>query len=226
VAVLALGLLWLPDALVRQAASVVPPAQQSEIGERLLAEIRRVAGAPCRTPRGDAALAALHDRLIGTGARGSLRVLPDGVPDSASLPGGTILLNRELVEDHDNVEVVAGFILAEDARRRATPPIRRLMEDAGAFAALRFLATGHIGDAALAAHAEALLSAPEIPVDTAALLNRFRAAGIASTPYAYALDISGETTLGLIEADPGRPADAGPLLDDGAWVSLQGICNE
>ena len=57
------------------------------------------------------------------------------------------------------------------------------------------------------------------------LLERFAAAGVSSTPYAYALDITGESTLRLIEGDPMRSEGARkPVLDDGDWVALQGIC--
>lgn len=224
VGVVALGALWLPDALIRQATAIVPPAQRAAIGERMLDHIRRVAGAPCTTPRGNRALAALQDRLLGTDAQGRLIVLPDGVPESASLPGGTILLNRALVEDYEDPEVLSGFILAEDARRQAIDPMARLLAEAGSITALRLLATGDLPDAALASHAEDLLSSPEAPVSEDTLLARFQEAGVPSSPYAYARDISGETTLGLIEADPGRPAEALPLLEDGDWISLQGIC--
>jgi len=38
------------------------------------------------------------------------------------------------------------------------------------------------------------------------------------------LDITGETTLPLIEADALRTDTPRPSLSDTAWVSLQGIC--
>ena len=60
----------------------------------------------------------------------------------------------------------------------------------------------------------------------ALLLDRFRSAGIASSPYAYALDPSGETVLGLIEADPFRDVAPPPILPDGEWISLQTICQD
>jgi len=40
----ALAFFWLPDALVRQAESVVPPVKRSEIGATLLGHIQRVTG--------------------------------------------------------------------------------------------------------------------------------------------------------------------------------------
>jgi hypothetical protein len=45
-----------------------------------------------------------------------------------------------------------------------------------------------------------------------------------SSPYAYALDITGETVLPLIEADPRRALGSREVLKDADWVRLQGIC--
>ena len=56
------------------------------------------------------------------------------------------------------------------------------------------------------------------------LLQRFAEAGISSTPFAYAIDPTGETTLPLIEADP-HAGDARPVMTDTDWVALQGICD-
>jgi hypothetical protein len=63
-------------------------------------------------------------------------------------------------------------------------------------------------------------------VDTEHLLTRFAEAGVASTPYARAVDPSGESVLRLIEADPFAQEAAPPLLKDGDWISLQAICAE
>jgi hypothetical protein len=47
---------------------------------------------------------------------------------------------------------------------------------------------------------------------------------VRSTPYAYALDITGETTLPLIEGDPMADRATAPLLPDSTWLRLQNIC--
>jgi hypothetical protein len=224
-AVVALGVFWLPDALVRHAASVVPAAQRAEIGTRLLGDIRRVAGTPCETRNGRRALDRLYRRLLAD-RPGRIVVLAGGVTGSAHLPGGLILLNRALVEDYEDPSVVAGFILAEAARARATDPVETLMRHAGPLAAFRMLTTGDIADPILASFAEAVMIDPPAPVADDTLLELFATAEVPATPYAYARDISGETTLALIEADPVPPDTAVPVLPDGAWVSLQGICGE
>jgi hypothetical protein len=76
----------------------------------------------------------------------------------------------------------------------------------------------------MAGYGELLLTeaAPAIANET--LLAAFRAARISSTPYAYAQDKSGETTLPLIEADPFPKGSDPAVLDDAGWLNLQSIC--
>ncbi|TCO72895.1 hypothetical protein [Rhodovulum euryhalinum] len=221
--VAALGVFWLPGALVRHTVSVVPPQVRAEIGQDLLARVTRVAGQPCARTGGARALDRLAARLLpGQGAR--VVVLPSGMPRAAHLPGGLILLNRALVEDHEDASAVAGFILAEAARADRTDPLAVLLDTAGVLATFKLLTSGHLPERALEAHARTVLAAPAAPLPEPTLLARFAAAGVPSTPYAYALDVSGEGVLGLIEADPMRGQSAVPLLSDGDWVQLQAIC--
>ncbi|WP_172293506.1 hypothetical protein [Pseudoruegeria sp. HB172150] len=222
--VLALLLLWLPSALIRHASGVLPEAKREELGERLLTEIRRVAGSPCTTSLGNRALAQLDERLLGGGGR--IEVLPGGIPEAAHLPGGIILLNRTLVEDYEDPSVVAGYILAEDARGQRADAVQQLLDFAGPLAALRLLTTGDIPEERLAAYAETLMSAEPDPLPDAVLLERFAEADVPASPYAYSVDMTGEATVGLIEADPVQELDALPVLRDSDWVSLQGICGE
>ncbi len=223
--VLGLALFWLPGAMVRYAASVVPPAKRAEIGAEILAGIRRVAGAPCETPEGLDALSVLHGRLF-PGAAGRIVVLRDGVRQSEHLPGHVILFNRSLVEDYEDPQVAAGFALEEDARAARHDPVLRLLRGTGLLTSFRLLITGNIPARTLTAYSERLLTAPREPVPATDLLARFKAAGISAKPYAYAIDMTGEKTIDLIEADPIAPGDIRPVMSDGDWVSLQGICGE
>ncbi len=224
--VLALAVFWLPDALIRKTASIVPPAKRAEIGQALLDDIARIAGTPCTSPFGNSALAALSRRLALPGEPlPRIVVVPDGVATSAHLPGGIILLNRALIEEHETPDVPAGFVIAEQLRMQARDPLLELLDTVGLRPTLRLLTTGDLDDATLAGYVESLLTRPQAPVAPLRLLDRFARLGVRITPYAFALDITGETTLGLIEADPfrSRPPDV-PVLDDDTWVSLQGIC--
>lgn len=216
---------WLPGALIRQAVAVVPEAQRIEIGHSLLNDMRRVTGSPCDTPLGRRALDRLQARLL-PDAPGRILVMRDGVKTAEHLPGGLILVGRDLVESYEDPDVLAGFVLAQAAEARNKDPLKRLLEQAGVFASLRLLATGTLSRATLTAHAEGLLTHPDATPGTEELLANFRAADVPSTPYAFAVDITGESTLGLIEADPVAPGAGRPVLSDGDWVSLQGICGE
>lgn len=220
------ALFWLPGALERQTVRLLPDATRQAVGQRLLTSIRRVSGAPCSAPYGTRALTSLRSRVLGPESPARLVVLSSGVTWARHLPGAVILLNRALLEDYDEPEVAAGFILAESERAHRADPMLELLDHAGTLATVKLLTTGRIDDAVLDSYAEVLLTAPPEPLPDQALLDRFAAARVSSTPYAFALDRTGESVLGLIEADPVPLSEAQPLLADADWVSLQGICAE
>ncbi len=221
----ALAIFWLPGAVRDHALRVVPPVKRAQIGAALEAQMQAVTGPPCRVPAGAAALLRLAERLPARRGTGALRVVRDGVGTTATLPGGTILIHRSLVEDFEEPDVVAGYIVAERMRARTYDPLGRLLDHAGLIAAFRLLTTGEPGTEALRSYAEYLLTdAPSAPVNDAVLLEGFEAWSIRSTPYAYARDITGETTLRLIEADPFAAGAPPAVLSDGDWLRLQAIC--
>ncbi|MBY6155354.1 hypothetical protein KUV47_19175 [Vannielia litorea] len=219
------AVVWLPGALTSHTVRVVPEPTRAALGGQVFKAIGRVSGAPCRTPRGDRALARLHTRLLAP-EKGGLLVLRGGIRDTVALPGGLILLNRALVEDFESPDVAAGYILAEATRSGAKDPLQRLLEHAGLISTIRLLTTGALPESTLDAYAEDLVAAAPAPVPEEPLLDRFAEARLSATPYAYAVDVSGESTLPLIEADPMRGGGAEPVLEDADWIALQGICGE
>lgn len=222
---LTLGIFWMPGALRDYTVSVVPDPTQDAIGQRILTRIGRVAGQQCDGQDGHDALDRLKSRVL-EAPDTRVIVLSGGVQTAAHLPGRITLLNRALIEDYEEPDVVAGFLLAEDMRRRDTDPMKALLEHAGLKATAQLLTTGDLPDSVIDSYAEDLLTTAPAPLDHTALLARFEKVGVRSTPYAYAQDITGESTLELIEADPVPLADATPLLTDANWVRLQGICGE
>ncbi|SLN63476.1 hypothetical protein PSA7680_03350 [Pseudoruegeria aquimaris] len=222
--ILLLSLFWLPGALTRYAASIVPEAKREDVGEQLLERLVRLSGAPCDATYGVKALNRLREKVLGPDDK--LVVLPGGVRGTAHLPGGFIVMNRAIVEDPEDPAVTAGYLLAEVERRAGKDPMEALLDTAGLRATLHLMTTGDIAPEVLDAYAEGLLTAPVAEVPAEALLARFEARQIPSTPYAYDVDLSGETTLPLIEADPMRGAAVRPVLKDGQWISLQAICGE
>lgn len=220
-AIAAAAVFWLPDALERYAVTVVPAVKRAEIGNALLQHIERVSGKPCTTRDARAPLDRFGQRLLD---RGRIVILPGGARLSAHLPGGIVLLNRAVVEDYEDPDIAAGFVLSEAVSARQTDPLAALLDHAGLLASLRLLTTGALPEATLADYAETLMTRrPALP-DSDALIAAFDAAGLRSTPFAYALDITGERTLALIEADPRGGESSRPVLSDADWVRLQGIC--
>jgi hypothetical protein len=223
VLVLALAAFWLPDALVTHTASVLPAATRAAIGQAALTDVQRLTGSACSSPLGNFALTQLSDRLFGP-HQAQILILRTGLARSAHLPGGTILIGHQMIEDEGGPEVLAGLALMERLRAEARDPILAVLDHAGLTATFRLLTSGVLPQDALAGYGEVVLQQPGLAVPDDVALARFQASGLASSPYAYAIDPSGETTLRLIEADPLLGLVPEPLLPDGDWVSLQDIC--
>ena len=218
--VAAAALIWLPGALRDHTLNVVPQVKRAAIGAALLRRIERLSGPGCSEPEGRRALARLGARLDA----GDLAVVPEMAQRSLHLPGRLIVLDRRLFEENDEPDVAAGYILAEDTLRSDADPLRGLLNYAGVRESFRLLTTGEIAAPALDAYAEALMTRPRPDVPLAPLLARFDSAMLRSSPYAYARDPSGETTLDLIEADPMNGRATEPLMSDADWLRLQSIC--
>ncbi|MDD9718463.1 hypothetical protein PVW48_17000 [Dinoroseobacter sp. PD6] len=221
--VLAAGAFWLPDAIKDHATSVVPVAQRAAIGAQALGALEQMTGPACTTPEGRRVLAQLTRRVASPDAP-RVHVVRSGVETSLLLPGPLVVLGRSVIEDHETADVAAGALLSELARAELHDPLRDMLDVMGTTTTLRFLTTGKLPDRALQAYARHALRTPPEAIPEAALLDRFARARVATTPYARALDVTGETTLGLIEADPYRDAASPVVLDDNAWVVLQALC--
>lgn len=222
--VLALGLIWLPGALVTHTASVVPSAQRAEIGQRALDDLARVTGAPCDNQLGLQALAGLADRVFGPVDTPILYVMPEGVDRPLHLPGDVIVLPRQMIEAANGPEAAAGAALVERLRARARDPIIPLLDHAGLRATFQLLTTANLPDSALMGYGEAALQSEPAPLPDATLIAAFEAAQIPATPYALAVDPDGTVMGGLAAGDPYKDLAQSPLISDEDWVALQGIC--
>ena len=217
----ALGVFWLPGALIRHAVLVAPPAVRADTGARLLEEVTRLTGPACNDPGARAALDTLSRRLIGEG-RGRIVVLRTERDGAIALPGGIIAVGQPVIDNHDEPGVVAGHILAAAESARQNDPIARLLNASGADAALRLMTTGEVSRRDLRAYAERLLTEPTPDVPAEGLLARFEEAKVSPRAYAATLE-DGQMANALIG---GGPDDAAPVLSDGAWVALQTICSQ
>lgn len=215
---------WAPGALTDHAVNVVPAVKRSEIGSALLTRITRVSGPPCEAPNATGDLQALSRRVLGQSRGDRVTILRAGVPSTAHLPGGTILMNRTIIEDTEDPNVPAGYIVAEAMRLTSTDPLRTLLDHAGFMATIRLLTTGDLSQSSLDAYAEHFVTQIPAPIASDTLLAGFKASEISAQPYARARDPSGESTLQLIEADPYQGRTPRTVLPDNAWLRLQTIC--
>ena len=134
---------------------------------------------------------------------------------------------RNRVEEADGPDRAAGMALVQAMVDEARDPMVPVLRHAGTTATFRLLTSGRLNPDAVYGYGEVLLGNQrpgEVPVEVEAALQRFQAAGVPSSAYAYAVDPTGEATLGLIEADPFKGAPPAPLIPDGDWISLQAIC--
>lgn len=216
------GLLWLPDALTRHAAGIVPPAERSSMGREILADMAKSTGAACERRAGRSVLDQMAQRLTGPGTR--IEVLPAGPQGAVALPGGLFVVGDMLISDQPGPEVLAGHIVAADLRARAADPTLALLDHAGIRPVLTLLTTGHLPASAMSGYGAGLLSQPITLPASADLLAALGEKGLPSEPLARNVDPAGTSLLPLIEGDPYRSRIPPPLMDDRAWVALQQIC--
>ena len=220
----ALGFFWLPNALRTHTLTIVPAVKRVEIGTKLLKQLEPMTGVPCQNPNGTAALSRLSDRLFGSASPVRLTVVPTALQSVVALPGQRILLSRALTENSEAPDILAGYILAGAAQGAAYDPLEAMLKHAGLIETFRLLTTGTLGSDALRAFAGFLLTAPVQPASNADLLTSFERAQIRSSPYAYALDRSGQQNLTLIEADPFKRTQPPIVTSDADWIRIQNIC--
>ncbi|MCR9086755.1 MAG: hypothetical protein NXH97_08430 [Rhodobacteraceae bacterium] len=218
VAVLGIAaVLWVPGAIRAHTAAALPQAVQANIGERLLRQLVPVTGPTCTHGPSLRAADRLADRLFPDDAR-RVAVLSGGPVRTMSLPGGTLLIHRELIEKPASAEVPAGYLLAEAARAESAPPLVELLDHAGLWTSLRLLTTGNVSDGTLRAFAEGMPLSPA--EDTGDLGARFAQAQVAPAAYLFDLTSRAMPVPKLTNA----ATEARPLLSDADWVRLQDIC--
>ena len=215
-AMVAMVFLWLPNALARYAASIVPDASRAMIGAQMIRHIERLTGAPCFSQTGDLALSKLERRLFPTGDT-KLSVSPSALSGATYLPGGHIVLSHKLIEDYETPAVAAAYAIDQDNARQEADGLERLLAEAGLFPMIRLLTTGDLPDATLRRHAEHLVGAALRPVDIAAAAPRIAEAGLSVDELADALQ--GEAPKGFEISSP-------PALTDGEWIALQSMCTD
>lgn len=212
-----------PDWSSRLAASFFKSSERAEIGEQVAGYIAAEFGESCESRHAAAALRKLSARLF-PGERGGIKVISGlGVP-SAHLPGGLVLVDRELVVRQDSPEVLAGYVLMERTIMALNDPLARLIREAGAGATFGVVFRGRIPDTEMRVHAASVPYRPRPPVPGEELLERFRNAGFPSTPFALSLQGADGLSEAIAAGDPLEGGVYAPLLTDGEWLGLQAAC--
>ncbi len=211
--VLAAGWMLGPELLIRQTSAVVPPSKRAAFGAEILGTFETQLGPRCDASNGRLALDRLKARLFGAGME--IMVLPQGLGTAAALPGGLIVLDQNLVENTDDPLVVAGHILAAQSGRTEEDPLAPVLRHLGTGATVQLLTTGDLPPGGLARYAREFLISDRSSATTDALVDTFDRTRVAATPYFASLGVE------MLEETTSDPT---PVLTDGEWVALQGIC--
>jgi len=213
IALIASAITFGPELLIRQTISVVPQVKRSAFGSSILTELEKTLGPRCNSPQGRVALSALTQRLLGRG--GEIVILPRGFGLATGLPGGVIALDQDLIENTDDPHVIAGHVLAAHSMREMADPLTPLLRHAGSSTTVRLLTTGDITPQDIERYTESLLQGDRSFPAIADLQERFDRAQVLSGPYFASQGIA---------VDAPSSTTTKPVLSDGQWVALQGIC--
>ena len=258
-AALVLMVFVLIPALAGRLALLIPPEREQQLGDAVVEQLKTMLSfigpgerpALCETPAGDAALAAMTERLApDPDLPYPLRVdvLDHGMINAVALPGGRVVLFRGLIEAAETPEEVAGVLAHEVGHVVHHDPTRMALRAAGTAGILGLVLGDVFGASIVVVATDAMLNASyqreaEAAADEVALRLLARA-GLPSTPFAEFFEKMrekyGDTdgVMELISSHPGlaeraeRAAEADrigdapfePVLDDPQWVALRGIC--
>ena len=151
-------------------------------------------------------------------------IVPDGIKTTINLPGNILLANRNLVEDFEDPDVLAGYLVVESYDQTYNP-IEELLQNISLISTFRLLTTGLIKDETLGNYADHLVTKPQEIVKSSEIIKAFNDTNLSLLPFAKAIDITGEGSLELIEAYEIKNSPVETSLPDANWVSLQNICN-
>lgn len=213
------GAMWLPDALIRHAAQIAPPAQARSVGKAILADLAHDGNAVCKRRTGQQVLDWLTKRLLGPDAQAY--VIPGPLNGARRLPGDIYILGDDMLMASTGPEAAAGHLLAASHAVPPEPVTLDALRHAGLTTSIRMMTLGTVPSNSMAGYGAEILAEPLPRPDLDALPAIFADKGVALTPYARSLDPTGSSVMSLIEADT---APAEDLLTDEQWLALQQIC--
>lgn len=216
-----LAIFWLPNILVQHTSSLVYTEQRKQIGFRLIEHVSKLIGSNCSSDKEISPLNKLSNRLFPNSGV-TIYVFSDGIKTATHIPGKFILLNRSVVEDFETPEVVAGYLIIEKLKSDTNDPIEKLLSFVGTRAVLKFLTTGRLDDVTLEQYAKHILSIEPISPSIDQIVSEFESTEVNLEPYAYAVDITGESNADLIKNN--NILKSRQILNNQDWLNLQSIC--
>lgn len=219
--ILLLAIFWLPNILIQHTSSLVYAEQRKQIGFQLIDHISKFIGPNCAADSEINPLNQLESRLF-PNSDIKIYVFSGGIKSAIHLPGQFILLNQFIVEDFETPDVVAGFSIIEKIKMDKHDPIEQLLSFAGTRVVLKFLTTGRLSQITLEQYAKYILSLEPVKLETELIISEFKSRDVNLDPYAYAIDVTGETTSELIEQNSNF--ENRQILTKQEWLNLQSIC--
>jgi len=214
---------WMPQAVRNYTAEILPEVKHVEIGNKLFEHLKRVTGPACEADFSKTSLKNLSERLFVE--KTPIFIVPDGIKTTINLPGNILLANRNLVEDFEDPDVLAGYLVVEKLRSKTYNPIEELLQNISLISTFRLLTTGLINDETLRDYADYLVTKPQDIIKSSEIIKAFNDTNLSLLPFAKAIDITGEGSIELIEAYEIKNSPVETSLPDANWVSLQNICN-
>ena len=233
-AVVIFGIIQIPEV----AAPYVPLAWERKMGDAMMAQVGERS---CRTPAGEAALKRLATSLSPDAAGIDIEVLDIPIVNAAALPGGRIVIFRELLKDAKSPDEVAGVLAHEIAHVRERHVTESLIREFGlsviggnaGATVTGVMSAGFTRGAEREADGEAarMLDHANIsPAPTAGFFKRLaeqekRFGRVAEgLSYVSTHPLSGERQA-MFESRAQKGRTYRPALTPGEWQALVGICN-
>ena len=222
-------------------APFVPHAWEQRFGDALVGDF---GGKFCAAPAGQAALERLTERLAPGDDRFNVRVVDIGMVNAAALPGGNIVIFRELIDEAESPDEVAGVLAHEIAHVRERHVTEALIRHLGVGLVVASLGgtTGANADTLVAMSysrdaeteadqgaIEALAAANISPRPAAGLFARLATAeadlGRFGEAIAYVSSHpSSDGRRAVFERSADSKRDYRPALSRAQWRALQTIC--
>ena len=222
IVIFGLSVFWLPAALRDYTQKIIPEVREQEMGKAVFKEFISFVGAPCSRELGIIALDKFSSNLGLLEYR--FYIVPSETIDAIHLPGKIIVISKALVEDFDDPDVVAGYVLAQIQREAKSNALDELMKQMSNIEIIQFLFGSSPDASTLRGFSKDWIIKKQVGVDLESLMNEFNKRAISALPYSYAIDVTGQSSQSMINSEKISEKVRKPSLDDSAWLALQTIC--